>query len=58
VSLDELLRATGVARTTAQQAIEEMLVTGELGSNGRGVRGDPRRYWRSDDEGEGTETYG
>lgn len=49
ISLDELLRDTGVARTTAQQAIEAMLVTGELSSIGQGVRGDPRRYWRSDD---------
>jgi len=47
MSLDELLRTTGVARTTAQQAIEAMLVTGHLRSIGQGVRGDPRRYWRT-----------
>ena len=58
MTLDELVRAAPVARTTVQQVIGNMLVTGELGSRGQGVRGDPRRYWRSDDEGEGTETGG
>lgn len=46
-SLDELLRITGVARTTAQNAVEGLLATGELRCIGEGVRGDPRRYWRA-----------
>jgi hypothetical protein len=46
VSLDELRETTGCGRTTAQEAIKELLETEQLRRVGEGVRGDPYRYWR------------
>ena len=49
VSLDELLEATELKRTTVQNAIEALLDAGELERTGRGRRGSPYRYWRPPD---------
>jgi hypothetical protein len=49
LTLDELLKSlAGIARTTAQSALKELIPEGSVQTRGRGVKGDPVRYWRPD----------
>ena len=42
----ELFAAAGVSRSTGKRALAELLAAGHLASRGRGLNGDPRRFWR------------
>lgn len=44
VTVDELVEASGLARTTVQRAIRELRKRGEVAESGRGIRGNPYRY--------------
>jgi hypothetical protein len=47
-TLDQLkARLVNVQRTTLQTALEELQESGEVHQTGRGVKGDPLRYWKS-----------
>jgi len=35
-----------VSRSTGKRALAELLAAGHLASRGRGLHGDPRRFWR------------
>ncbi len=45
LTLEEIRDQTKVGRTTAQKAIEDMLSSNVIKSKGKGVKGDPIRYW-------------
>ena len=46
LTVDDLLTTSGVARTTAQKAIRNLVGRGQLEETGGGVKNDPRRYHR------------
>jgi hypothetical protein len=45
LTLEELLGRTGVGRTTLQKALNGAVEDREASKKGKGVRGDPVRYW-------------
>jgi hypothetical protein len=54
LTLDALANAAGVTRTTAQGAIDALVLEGSLQHVGKGVKGDPRRYFAARNDAAGT----
>ena len=54
----DLFDAADVKRTTGQQAVDELLKQGLLQVIGKGVKGDPRRYWALETEKDSAATLG
>jgi AAA domain len=54
MTMEQLVAATHISRTTAQRATEQLVDMSDLRVTGKGTRGDPKRYWgeNSDDEGD------
>jgi len=50
LTLPELVEASGKARVVVQRALNDLTKTRDVEVHGRGVRGDPHRYRRPDDE--------
>ena len=46
VTLGDLIKGSKIKRTTMQEAVSELVERGDLVQMGKGVRGDPRRYYR------------
>jgi hypothetical protein len=57
ITLDALLTAAKTGRTTGQRVIEVFLADGKLTRLGKGVKGDPHRYWHSKIHSAQTPTY-
>ena len=46
LGVEEIVKISGVGRTTAQKALTNLVMRGRLLETGRGVKGDPHRYHR------------
>ena len=56
VSADDVLRASGLGRTTVHQVLQDEVSCGQASVVGRGVKGSPWRYWRPVFDSSSTET--
>ena len=50
IDMKELVDATGKSRTTLQDVLRDLVKTGDVEEHGRGVKGDPRRWIRVDED--------
>jgi hypothetical protein len=57
LSLEELAERAGFHRTTAQDAVKELISEGKLQPLGKGVKGDRRRYFASQIHSAGTPSF-
>jgi hypothetical protein len=55
--LKDICQCAGVQRTIGQDVVNKLLARGELRKLGRGVKGDPYRYWTLDIHSAGNPSY-